>query len=54
MRYEVNSRYTSRTALREKLQIIFPYTRTADFDIKLINDTFCFTVPRALSYDEEK
>lgn len=35
IRYQVDSRYTSRSALKEKLQTMFPNFRTSDFDIKV-------------------
>lgn len=34
-KYQVESRYTNRKALAEKLQKIFPSTKVADLDIKV-------------------
>lgn len=35
MKYEVNTRYTRRDALIQKLQNIFPYSKESDFDVKV-------------------
>ena len=35
MKYEVNTRYTSRNTLIQKLQNMFLHSRAADFDVKV-------------------
>ena len=35
IKYEVDTRYNTDDALKQKLQKLFPYSRVSDFDVKV-------------------